>query len=157
MPHFFDKGKTKNGHSVILMLRYGDVWLLFGGDLNKSAEVFLLKHYSGLDRQWPWTAKDENEIVNAAASTFATDIAKCCHHGSCDFSDAFLKGFRMFETSMVNTNLSRACLKGGDGEWTDYLQKVTSGKLKSPILNNVIFNNTVMPDGNIFTGKTLRI
>lgn len=87
----FDKGKTKNGNSVILMLRYGDVRLLFGGDLNSSAEALLLRHYSGLDYQWPWSANEETEIADAANRQLGCDIAKACHHGSADFLDAFLK------------------------------------------------------------------
>lgn len=87
----FDVGKTKNGNSVIFMLRYGDVRLLFGGDLNSSAESYLLTHYAGLDRDWPWNANEETEIVESARPTFGCDIAKACHHGSADFLDAFLK------------------------------------------------------------------
>ncbi len=87
----FDVGITKNGHSVILLLTYGDVRLLFGGDLNSSSEAFLLNHYSSVGYQWPWSAAEEQEIVDAAAGKLGCDIAKTCHHGSADFLDAFLK------------------------------------------------------------------
>lgn len=94
----FDKGKTKNGHSVIFMLRFGDVRLLFGGDLNSSAEAYLLGYYSGLDYEWPWSANEEDEIVIAANHKLGCDIAKACHHGSADFLDAFLRSTRAAAT-----------------------------------------------------------
>ncbi len=67
-----NKGKTKNGHSVVTMMRYGEVRIMLGGDLNIPAEQFLLDHYGQETR------------------TFEADIAKACHHGSADFSTNFL-------------------------------------------------------------------
>jgi beta-lactamase superfamily II metal-dependent hydrolase len=87
----FNVGITKNGHSVIFLLTYGDVRLLFGGDLNSSSQAFLLNHYSGIDHEWPWSAAQEGEIVDSAAQQLACDISKACHHGSADFLDAFLR------------------------------------------------------------------
>lgn len=83
-------GKTKNGHSVILKLEYRDVSILMGGDLNSSAESFLLQHYTGL----PWPPADssaEKMLVDAARRHFGADITKCCHHGSADFTDTFMR------------------------------------------------------------------
>ena len=83
-------GKTKNGHSVILKLEYGDVSILLGGDLNSSAEAFLLEHYT----KQPWPPEDSNAeqvLIGAARTTFQADVVKCCHHGSADFTDAFLQ------------------------------------------------------------------
>lgn len=85
-----DKGKTKNGHSVILMLEYGDLKISLGGDLNSSAEAFLMEHYTGLE----WPPKDTTDAENIAAAArevFGTDISKCCHHGSGDFLDTFME------------------------------------------------------------------
>jgi len=87
----FDVGITKNGHSVIFLLTYRDVRLLFGGDLNSSSEAFLLNHYSGIGHEWPWSAGEEQEIADSAAERLGCDISKTCHHGSADFLDAFLK------------------------------------------------------------------
>ncbi|HUF50869.1 MAG TPA: hypothetical protein VMN60_08560 [Longimicrobiales bacterium] len=65
-------GKTKNGHSVVTMLQYGNVRILLGGDLNIPAEEYLMAHYG----------HDTTE--------FQADVAKACHHGSPDFSTQFL-------------------------------------------------------------------
>ena len=87
----FDAGKTKNGHSVVLLLKYRDIRVLLGGDLNKSAEDFLLRHYSGIDARYPYSAKEEDQIVSSAQTVFGCDIAKVCHHGSADVTDAMLR------------------------------------------------------------------
>jgi len=63
---------TRNGHSVVLKLRFGSHSFLFGGDLNIPAEKHLLKEYG-----------NENP--------FQVDVAKACHHGSSDFTINFLK------------------------------------------------------------------
>lgn len=85
-----DKGKTKNGHSVLLKLTYRDVSLLFGGDLNTASETYLMQHYTGL--LWPPNGAGRmNQFVETAAKTFGVDIVKCCHHGSADFTEAFLE------------------------------------------------------------------
>ena len=85
-----DKGKTKNGNSVVLKLEYKNISILLGGDLNSSAEAQLLKHYT----QLPWPPEDsaaETILIDAAKRVFQADIAKCCHHGSADFTDTFMK------------------------------------------------------------------
>ena len=86
-----DKGVTKNGHSVILRLQYGAVSVLLGGDLNSSAETFLMQSYAGLD-QPPRNADEREEMIRSVGMVFGCDIAKCCHHGSADFTDEFLSG-----------------------------------------------------------------
>ena len=72
MPEF--KGNspshTINGHSVIIRLTYGDFRFLLAGDLNQQAEIDLVKHHA---------AKLEAEVLKAP------------HHGSADFSVAFIK------------------------------------------------------------------
>lgn len=61
---------TVNGHSIILRLTYGDFRFLFSGDLNDEAERTLVKH-------------DKDKLQ--------ADVLKVPHHGSADFSSAFLK------------------------------------------------------------------
>lgn len=84
-----DTGKTKNGHSVLLTLVYKDLSILFGGDLNSAAEMFLLHHYTGLP-VYDAGVVSSDDIVQAGRPVFGADIAKACHHGSADFTDVFL-------------------------------------------------------------------
>lgn len=94
----FDVGKTKNGHSVVLLITYRDVRILLGGDLNRAAEVFLMQHYAGLDHTWPWTAEEDRQMTEACLPAFESDVAKACHHGSSDFTDAFLRALNSAAT-----------------------------------------------------------
>lgn len=63
---------TRNGHSIVLKLKYGKHTILLGGDLNIPAQQHLMQHY-GSD------------------NPFRVDVAKACHHGSSDFHVEFLK------------------------------------------------------------------
>jgi beta-lactamase superfamily II metal-dependent hydrolase len=63
---------TINGHSVILRLTYGRFSFLFTGDLNDEAGRTLVRaHHAG--------------------KTLRSDVFKVPHHGSADFSGAFLR------------------------------------------------------------------
>lgn len=84
------EGKTKNGHSAVLKLRYRGVSMLLGGDLNVPAEEYLLGHYTGTDPDDLETEEDERLFLETARQTFGVDVAKACHHGSADFSQRFL-------------------------------------------------------------------
>ena len=87
----FDKGKTKNGHSVLLKLTYGNLNVIFGGDLNRPSEDFLLRHYGKIDDAAPLS-----KAVAEARKRFASDILKCCHHGSADVTDEFIEAVSPF-------------------------------------------------------------
>ena len=87
---FGSVGKTKNGHSIVLRVQYRDVSLMLGGDLNIPSENFLLSHYTGLDAPAK-SVEDHQTLVEAAREVFQVDIAKCCHHGSSDFSTTYLE------------------------------------------------------------------
>lgn len=102
---FGDDGKTKNGHSVVLMLRYGEVRILLGGDLNIPAEHHLLAHYTGLDPETEDEAERE-ELVARARKVFEADVAKACHHGSADFTSLYLRAVNPIAT----------VISSGDGE-----------------------------------------
>ena len=62
---------TRNGHSVILRFNFGNVRLLFTGDLNFRSQALLLS--------------------NVPAAEFRAHVAKACHHGSEDISVKFLQ------------------------------------------------------------------
>lgn len=87
----FDVGKTKNGHSVILRLEYGGLRVIFGGDLNRPSEDYLLRHYGEVDETAPLA-----NAVAKASERFAADILKCCHHGSADVTEEFLDAVNPF-------------------------------------------------------------
>ncbi|MEJ2700636.1 MAG: hypothetical protein P8Z70_13375 [Desulfuromonadales bacterium] len=79
-PHDFpsttpSSSHTRNGHSIVLKLTFGDHTFFFGGDLNIPAEKHLMATYG-------------------AANPFRVDVAKACHHGSSDFTVDFLKQAR---------------------------------------------------------------
>ena len=84
-------GETKNGHSVLLRLHFGDFKVLFGGDLNDKAEKFLLKHRSDLDRFPKSGSAAYQGMIETAANWYRADIMKVCHHGSEKVTNAFIE------------------------------------------------------------------
>lgn len=85
-----DNGKTKNGHSVLLRLKYRSFSMLFGGDLNLPAETFLMRHY-GNHGEAPSSKAEVSAMIDRARERFAVDVMKTCHHGSSDVTDEFLE------------------------------------------------------------------
>ena len=69
----FSASHTINGHSIILRLSYGKFNFLFAGDLNDEAERALTKAH------------------NSGEINLQAEVLKVPHHGSHDFSSAFLK------------------------------------------------------------------
>jgi beta-lactamase superfamily II metal-dependent hydrolase len=86
-----DDGKTKNGHSVILKMTVGNLRVLFGGDLNRPAEDYLLRHYSGIAAGQPLS-----QAIAGASARLGADVMKCCHHGAADVTDEFIKAVDPF-------------------------------------------------------------
>jgi len=64
---------TINGHSIVFQLRYGGFTFLFSGDLNDEAERILTR------------AHNRNKL------NLQSDVLKVPHHGSHDFSGAFIQ------------------------------------------------------------------
>ena len=87
----FDVGKTKNGHSILLKLRLGGFSVIFGGDLNRSSEDYLLRHYGEVGPDVPL-----RHAVPKAKDSLGADFLKCCHHGSADVTDEFLEAVEPF-------------------------------------------------------------
>lgn len=94
-----DNGKTKNGHSVLLRLEFNGFRVMFGGDLNTSAETFLMLWYGNkqnvpdpLSGESPLNKKIANKtVIKAAGKRLEIDLMKTCHHGSADVTEEFLK------------------------------------------------------------------
>lgn len=97
-------GKTKNGHSVVLMAHIGKMKVLLGGDLNTRSVDYLMETYGGTDirqlrRQLATAGAAEapplqaqmEALINRCRSTFQADVAKSCHHGSHDITNEFLQ------------------------------------------------------------------
>jgi beta-lactamase superfamily II metal-dependent hydrolase len=82
-------GVTKNGHSIVLRLQFGQFSVVFGGDLNSPAEKFLLTKHTGIAK-WPMTIVERDVFVAEARRTFRADVLKVCHHGAADVTDEFL-------------------------------------------------------------------
>jgi len=120
LPWFGDVGKTKNGHSVVLRLVYGDISVLLGGDLNIPAEHRLLSHYTGY--AIPPAEGDRSAVIEGARKVFRSDVAKACHHGSADFSDIFLQAVDPLVTVISSGDNEphahpRADALGAVGKW----------------------------------------
>ncbi len=117
---FGSDAKTKNGNSVAVMLHLGHLKVLLGGDLNSSAEDYLLYNYTGKDVESikKKLAKERNEeriksltaeleeAVKKGNAAFGADIAKSCHHGSHDFTSEFLR----------SVNAAATIISSGDNE-----------------------------------------
>ena len=85
---FGNTGFTKNGHSVVLRLTYGNVRMLLGGDLNIPSEKLLLGTIMG--KPVPEKKTEFTKYIKEARKSLEVDVAKSCHHGSADFSSLFL-------------------------------------------------------------------
>jgi hypothetical protein len=75
-PPRYSVSHTINGHSIVLLLKYGNIRLLLTGDLNEESEAALVRLHA------------EGTIDLTA------DFLKAPHHGSADFSSAFLEKVR---------------------------------------------------------------
>ncbi|MCB0825892.1 MAG: hypothetical protein KDC26_06855 [Armatimonadetes bacterium] len=90
-------GQTKNGHSVVLRLEFGNLRLLLSGDLNERSEALLLSSYTGLPEKAN-THEKRKALADAARPMFEVDVAKSCHHGSSDVSEEFLMAINTVAT-----------------------------------------------------------
>lgn len=100
-----DVGKTKNGHSVVIMAHIGKLKVLLGGDLNSKSADFIMSQYSGqelevlkanllkakTDQAKAKIQKQIDDVVEACKPVFGCDVAKSCHHGSHDITNEFLR------------------------------------------------------------------
>jgi beta-lactamase superfamily II metal-dependent hydrolase len=130
-----NEGITKNGHSVILKLKYGNLSIMLGGDLNTQSQDFLLQNYtsivskaSSLEKKVNTltalgnniSAREQNAldaalakldaIVSEARSVFECDVTKACHHGSSHFSDTVLRVINAVATVISSVATTKVIL-----------------------------------------------
>ena len=111
-----NEGVTKNGHSVVLRLEYGEFKMILGGDLNTQSQDYLVQKYantdkavSQLDKSISGLKEKENTLTAAermqledsliererlvlkVRKEWEADVVKACHHGSHHFSESFLR------------------------------------------------------------------
>jgi beta-lactamase superfamily II metal-dependent hydrolase len=72
----FDSSHTINGHSIVLRIGLGNWRIVFAGDLNTHAEGALVADHE------------------AGSLDMRAEVLKVPHHGSAEFSDAFLDAVR---------------------------------------------------------------
>lgn len=117
-----DIGKTKNGHSIVLMARIGKAKIMLGGDLNSRAADFLMEQYSGRDirsvRKQIMEADGQDvslltaqlkDIVESCRSVFQAEVAKSCHHGSHDITNEFLQAINPIATIISSGDEESHC------------------------------------------------
>ena len=104
-------GKTKNGHSVVLVARIGRMRILLGGDLNTEAADYLMSVYGGeeieklrvkleaaSDADRPALQQRMDKLIATGKTIFEAEIAKSCHHGSSDITNEFLQAINPIAT-----------------------------------------------------------
>lgn len=119
-----NKGKTKNGHSVILKLTAGNLRVLLGGDLNTPSEDYLLSEFTNTDvggirkqlkqKKLPDTTRKKLEkqmekAILDARKYFEVDIAKSCHHGAADFTSEFMSALNPLATIISSGDSEPHC------------------------------------------------
>ncbi|MDR4480735.1 MAG: MBL fold metallo-hydrolase [Nitrospira sp.] len=99
---------TINGHSIVLRLVYGGFSFLFSGDLNDEASRFLAREH------------------NRGSLNLRSEVFKVPHHGSADFSGAFIQAVSPIVSVVSSGDESarkeyihpRATLMGALGKWS---------------------------------------
>lgn len=108
----FSASHTINGHSIVFRLTYGGISYLFSGDLNDEAGRFLTREH------------------NQGNRSLKAEVFKVPHHGSADFSGAFLQAVSPIVSIVSSGDESarkefihpRATLIGALGKWSRVLE-----------------------------------
>ncbi|MES2624491.1 MAG: MBL fold metallo-hydrolase [Pseudomonadota bacterium] len=104
----YSASHTINGHSIVFRLSYGGFSYLFAGDLNDEASRFLTVEH------------------NKGNLNLRSEVLKVPHHGSADFSGAFIKAVEPIvnvvssgdENARKEYIHPRATLMGALGKWS---------------------------------------
>jgi len=99
---------TINGHSIVFRLTYGSISYLFTGDLNDEASRFLTREH------------------NSGKINLKAEVFKVPHHGSADFSGAFVQAVAPIVSVVSSGDENarkeyihpRATLVGALGKWS---------------------------------------
>lgn len=104
-------GKTKNGHSIVLVAHIGRMKVLLGGDLNSKSADYLMEAYSGTDvrelrrklmeakgAEKETLQKEMDKVIRDCRRVFQVEVAKSCHHGSHDITNEFLQALNPIAT-----------------------------------------------------------
>ena len=99
LPTFGGDGPTKNGNSIVLLLKYKKVRIFLSGDLNKKSQKYLAEFYlekAGITKKD--LKKGIANYLNELREVFEVDITKANHHGSDDYMYEFLQGVNPLAT-----------------------------------------------------------
>lgn len=115
-------GKTKNGHSIVLMAKIGKMKILLGGDLNSKSADYLMEKYSNEDirslkaqiedaspAELPGLQEKMQAIVDTCRAVFEAEIAKSCHHGSHDITNELLRSINPIATIISSGDEESHC------------------------------------------------
>ncbi len=115
-------GKTKNGHSIVLMVNIGKMKIMLGGDLNSKSADHLMEQYGKCDiRQLRIDIenakgnkkislqKQLNNVIEDCRKIFQAEIAKSCHHGSHDITNEFMQAINPIATVISSGDEESHC------------------------------------------------
>jgi len=124
-------GETKNGHSILLRLHYGNFKIFFGGDLNIPAEKYLLQYYTDKEK-WPksGSAKSSEKVtdefiraVDPACFIISSGDEEGHVHPRPDLLGRLGKLGRSSSPVILSTELQRSTRESEDQKVIDRLKK----------------------------------
>jgi beta-lactamase superfamily II metal-dependent hydrolase len=115
-------GKTKNGHSIVLVVHIGKMKILLGGDLNSESADYLMEKYSGkniralrakidaaTNGELPALQQEMKDLVNTCRKHFQVEVAKSCHHGSSDVTNELMAAINPIATVISSGDEESFC------------------------------------------------
>jgi hypothetical protein len=115
-------GKTKNGHSIVLVAKIGKMKILLGGDLNSESADYLMEQYSGQNiralraeidgatpEKRPALEKQMDKLISSCQKHFRVEVAKSCHHGSSDVTNELMAAFNPIATVISSGDEEAFC------------------------------------------------
>lgn len=117
-----NEGENKNGHSIALRLTHKERSFLLTGDLNEQSQTQIMQHYG-----------------QSFETTWRSDVAKACHHGSHHVRFSFLQGVNalatVFSSGDANTyDHPRAWVLGAAALSGRVIADATNDRLVAPLV-----------------------